>query len=80
MKSIKNIYYSYLEELNRALGITLESVEAHIKVYRSIKEHDASAAVKVLNEAMSENLTAIERIKSETSTQSDAQLIKKALQ
>ncbi len=37
MNSIKDIYYYYLEELNRALGITLESVEAHIKVYMSIK-------------------------------------------
>lgn len=68
MSSIKDIYYYYLEELNRTLGITLESVEAHIKVYRSIKERDASTAVKVLNEAMSENVTAIDKLKSETST------------
>lgn len=67
MNSIKDIYYYYLEELNRALGITLESVEAHIKVYMSIKNRDASTAVKVLNEAMSENVTAIDKIKSETS-------------
>ncbi len=33
LKSIKDIYYYYLEELNRSLGITLESVEAHIKVF-----------------------------------------------
>ncbi len=64
MNSIKNIYYYYLEELNRALGITLESVEAHIKVYRSIKDRDASRAVEVLNEAMSGNITAIEKIQS----------------
>ena len=64
MNAIKDIYYYYLEELNRALGITLESVEAHIKVYMSIKERDASRAVKVLNEAMSGNITAIEKIKS----------------
>lgn len=66
MNSIKDIYYYYLEELNRALGITLESVEAHIKVYMSIKNRDASTAVKVLNEAMSENVTAIDKIKSKT--------------
>jgi DNA-binding FadR family transcriptional regulator len=64
MNSIKDIYYYYLEELNRALGITLESVEAHIKVYMSIKNRDATTAVEVLNEAMSENITAIEKIKS----------------
>lgn len=66
MNSIKDIYYYYLEELNRALGITLESVEAHIKVYMSIKNRDASTAVKVLNEAMSENVTAIDKIKAKT--------------
>lgn len=64
MNSIKDIYYYYLEELNRALGITLESVEAHIKVYMSIKNRDASTAVKVLDEAMSGNIIAIEKIKS----------------
>ncbi|MDI5823092.1 FadR family transcriptional regulator, partial [Salmonella enterica subsp. enterica serovar Kentucky] len=64
MSSIKDIYYYYLEELNRALGITLESVEAHIKVYMSIKNRDASTAVEVLNEAMSGNIIAIEKIKS----------------
>ncbi|MVY95365.1 FadR family transcriptional regulator, partial [Enterobacteriaceae bacterium 8376wD7] len=45
-------------------GITLESVEAHIKVYMSIKNRDASSAVQVLNEAMSGNVVAIEKIKS----------------
>lgn len=64
MNSIKDIYYYYLEELNRALGITLESVDAHIKVYMSIKNRDAVTAVTVLNQAMSENNRAIEKIKS----------------
>ncbi len=63
MKSIKDIYYYYLEELNRALGITLESVEAHIKVFMAIKNRDSSKAVAVLNEAMSENTLAIEKLK-----------------
>lgn len=60
MNAIKDIYYYYLEELNRALGITLESVEAHIKVYMSIKNRDATTAVTVLNEAMSENVLVID--------------------
>ncbi|MCL6406983.1 FCD domain-containing protein [Dickeya dadantii] len=63
MSSIKDSYYYYLEELNRALGITLESVEAHIKVYMSIKKRDAHTAVEVLNEAMSDNVFAIEKLK-----------------
>ncbi len=63
MKSIKDIYYYYLEELNRALGITLESVEAHIKVFMAIKNRDSSKAVSVLNEAMSDNTVAIEKLK-----------------
>lgn len=63
MKSIKDIYYYYLEELNRALGITLESVEAHLKVYMAIKNRDSGKAVAVLNEAMSVNTLAIEKLK-----------------
>ncbi|HGH5397516.1 TPA: FadR/GntR family transcriptional regulator [Raoultella planticola] len=63
MLSIKDIYYYYLEELNRALGITLESVEAHIKVYMAIKNRDSITAVHVLDEAMADNVTAIEKIK-----------------
>jgi len=62
MLSIKDSYYYYLEELNRALGITLESVDTHIKVYLAMKNRDASTAVQVLGETMAENLIAIERI------------------
>lgn len=47
------------EELDRTLDIILDSVEAHIKVYVSVKNLDASMVVKVLNEVMSENIIAI---------------------
>ncbi|TKI08522.1 FadR family transcriptional regulator [Martelella alba] len=63
MKSIKNMYYYYLEELNRALGITLESVEAHIKVFMAIKNRDSSMAVAVLDKAMAENTVIIQKIR-----------------
>ncbi len=66
MLSIKESYYYYLEELNRALGITLESVDTHIKVYFAIKNRDASAAVQVLGETMAENIIAIEKINQTT--------------
>ncbi|MHC8380650.1 FadR/GntR family transcriptional regulator [Pseudomonas sp. LB3P14] len=59
MDSIRHIYLYYLEELNRVLGITLESVNAHIKVYMAIKNHDAVAAAETLNEAMANNVDAI---------------------
>lgn len=62
MLSIKDSYYYYLEELNRALGITIESVETHIKVYVAMKNRDASTAVRVLGETMAENITAIDKI------------------
>ncbi|WJV54698.1 FadR/GntR family transcriptional regulator [Pectobacteriaceae bacterium CE90] len=67
MNSIKDSYYYYLEELNRALGISLESVEAHIKVFMAIKNRDSSTAVAVLNEAMSDNVIAIEKLKQSVS-------------
>jgi len=62
MLSIKDSYYYYLEELNRALGITLESVDTHIKVYLAMKNRDAATAVQILGETMADNLVAIERI------------------
>ena len=62
MLSIKDSYYYYLEELNRALGITLESVDTHIKVYLAMKNRDAATAVQILGKTMADNLVAIERI------------------
>jgi DNA-binding FadR family transcriptional regulator len=59
MDSIRHIYLYYLEELNRVLGVTLESVNAHIQVYMAIKNHDAAAAAETLNEAMANNVDAI---------------------
>lgn len=59
MDSIRHIYLYYLEELNRVLGITLESVNAHINVYMAIKNHDAVAAAETLNNAMATNVEAM---------------------
>jgi GntR family transcriptional regulator, transcriptional repressor for pyruvate dehydrogenase complex len=59
MDSIRHIYLYYLEELNRVLGMTLESVNAHIQVYMAIKNHDAVAAAATLSEAMASNVDAI---------------------
>lgn len=60
MESLKGIYIHYLEELNRVLGITLESVEAHIQVFMALKNRDAQAATETLNAAMAHNVQAIE--------------------
>jgi DNA-binding FadR family transcriptional regulator len=63
MESLKNIYIHYLEELNRVLGITLESVEAHIKVFMALKNRDATTASETLNNAMAHNVDAITEVK-----------------
>ncbi|WP_392559143.1 FadR/GntR family transcriptional regulator [Orbus mooreae] len=63
---IKSIYYHYLEELNRVFGITLESIDAHIKVFMAIKEHDVEKAKLSLNSAMETNILAINKLKNET--------------
>lgn len=63
---IKSIYYHYLEELNRVFGITLESIDAHIKVFMAIKEHDVEKAKLSLNSAMETNIVAINKLKNET--------------
>ncbi|QBH95035.1 FadR family transcriptional regulator [Limnobaculum zhutongyuii] len=62
INDIKNVYYFYLEELNRVLGITLESIEAHIKVFMAIKEHDVDTAKTSLNDAMKNNIEAINKV------------------
>lgn len=72
MCSIKDIYYYYLEELNRVLGITLESVDAHLKVFLAIKNRDASTAMTVLNAAMADNSEAINRLRQELVAEQDA--------
>lgn len=61
INEIKNVYYYYLEELNRVLSITLESIEAHIKIFMAIKEHDVETAKKSLNDAMKNNIVAINK-------------------
>ncbi len=63
MESLKGIYVHYLEELNRVLGITLESVEAHIKVFMALKNRDADLATETLNSAMTHNVHAIEDVR-----------------
>lgn len=65
INNISNIYYYYLEELNRVFGITLESIEAHIKVFMAIKEHDIETAKQSLNSAMKTNIVAIDKLKKE---------------
>ena len=62
---IKDVYYYYLEELNRVLGITLESIDAHIKIFMAIKEHDVETAKISLNSAMKTNTEAIDKLKNE---------------
>lgn len=63
MQSLKGIYIHYLEELNRVLGITLESIEAHIKVYMALKNRDATLATETLNSAMAHNVRAIQDVR-----------------
>lgn len=59
IKYIKEMYYFYLEELNRVLGITLESIDAHIKIFMAIKNHDIETAKQCLDKAMAENIVMI---------------------
>jgi GntR family transcriptional regulator, transcriptional repressor for pyruvate dehydrogenase complex len=56
MKSIKEVYYYHLEELNRVLGEFEDSLEGHIKQFEAIKSKDV-VAVKGLVLAGVENVT-----------------------
>ncbi|OBW90617.1 GntR family transcriptional regulator [Gallibacterium genomosp. 3] len=60
--SIRDTYKYYLEELNRVLGVTLESIDAHIKVFMAIKNHNVQDAISSLDNAMKSNSMAIEKL------------------
>lgn len=55
-KGIKELYYFYLEELNRVFGATLESIEVHINIFRALQKRDSATAQQILKEAMEENV------------------------
>lgn len=61
--SIKDTYKYYLEELNRVLGITLESIDAHIKIFMAIKNHNVENAILALGQAIDKNEIAITKLK-----------------
>ncbi|WP_040977923.1 FadR/GntR family transcriptional regulator [Oceanobacillus jeddahense] len=55
-QSIKDFYYYYLEELNRVIGITPKSVDAHIELFQALENKDANAAKQILSKAMQTNI------------------------
>lgn len=63
MHSIRDFYYYYLEELNRVIGITLDSIEVHLQIFRAIQNRDAEAAKNSLSKSMENNIEIIKKIK-----------------
>jgi GntR family transcriptional regulator, transcriptional repressor for pyruvate dehydrogenase complex len=55
-KGIKELYYFYLEELNRVFGVTLESIEVHINIFRALQNRNSDAAQEIIKESMKENV------------------------
>lgn len=64
LKYVKGMYYFYLEELNRVLGITLDSIDAHIKIFMAIKNQDVETAKLCLDKAMESNISIINKLES----------------
>ncbi|WP_439291193.1 FadR/GntR family transcriptional regulator [Lonepinella koalarum] len=60
--SIRGTYKYYLEELNRVFGITLESIEAHIKIFMSIKSHNVQEAISALDDVIKNSSMAIDKL------------------
>ncbi|GAF12490.1 LOW QUALITY PROTEIN: transcriptional regulator, GntR family [Bacillus sp. JCM 19046] len=56
---MKDYFYSYLEELNKGIGITEDSVESHIQIFQALKKRDAKLAQRVLTDAMNRNIAII---------------------
>ncbi|TCN21112.1 FadR/GntR family transcriptional regulator [Mesobacillus foraminis] len=63
MHSIRDFYYYYLEELNRVIGITLDSIEVHLQIFRAVQNRDAEAAKNSLSKSMENNTEIIKKIK-----------------
>ncbi|MBA9027405.1 FadR/GntR family transcriptional regulator [Peribacillus huizhouensis] len=61
--SIRDIYYYYLEELNRFIGVTLDSIEVHLQLFRAIQNRDAETAKELLTNAMENNIDSIKKLK-----------------
>ncbi|MFJ7512529.1 FadR/GntR family transcriptional regulator [Peribacillus simplex] len=59
--SIRDLYYHYLEELNRVIGVTLESIEVHLQIFRAIQSKDAEKAKALLSNAMVKNIECIKK-------------------
>jgi DNA-binding FadR family transcriptional regulator len=62
INSIRDLYYQYLEELNRVIGVTLHSIEVHLQLFRAIQNRDAEKAKEILNNAMENNIESIKKI------------------
>jgi len=63
ISSIRDLYYQYLEELNRVIGVTLESIEVHLQLFRALQNRDAEKAKEILDNAMVDNMESIKRMK-----------------
>ncbi|SHF08615.1 FadR/GntR family transcriptional regulator [Vibrio gazogenes] len=61
MTLMKDMYLYYLEEINRVFGISRKSIDAHREVYLAIAERNAEKAIQILDEAMGDNVDALEK-------------------
>jgi len=61
MELMKEMYLYYLEEINRVLGISEESMDAHEYIYLAIQSGDYKRAITIFNDAINDNVNSLNK-------------------
>jgi GntR family transcriptional repressor for pyruvate dehydrogenase complex len=59
MKNTKDVFYHYLEELNRVLGIHEDSLQGHIEQFHDLRNKDSERVKANIKKGMDENILKI---------------------
>jgi GntR family transcriptional regulator, transcriptional repressor for pyruvate dehydrogenase complex len=59
MKNTKDVFYHYLEELNRVLGVNEDSLEGHIEQFQALRNRDSETVKAKIKQGMDENILKI---------------------
>ncbi|WP_261807982.1 FadR/GntR family transcriptional regulator [Paenibacillus sp. N3.4] len=59
MKNTKDVFYHYLEELNRVLGIHEDSLQGHIEQFQALRNKDSAKVKANIKQGMDENMLKI---------------------
>jgi GntR family transcriptional repressor for pyruvate dehydrogenase complex len=59
MRNTKDVFYHYLEELNRVLGVHEDSLQGHIEQFQALRNKDSAKVKANIKQGMDENILKI---------------------